>query len=168
MGRSARCQSYLSSIKCRSWAASPAVVGDNDTVTISGSNFPSGRARCRFGEQVIVESQAVWRGGLRCKVPPRHKNEDSKASRSVVEVAFEGSDFLKTRTSIAHVGGRPRHRSDALVQGAIKDLKTIYPSSGSLFWRHAGRCPRPAGLHVQRLRRLLRLRRRHWYHGSYE
>ena len=80
----------------------PAVVGDGDTVTVSGSNFPKGRARCRFGEQVIVESQAVWRDGLRCQVPPRHRDEDSKASR-VVEVAFEGSDFLKTRTSIAHV-----------------------------------------------------------------
>ena len=111
----------------------PAVVGDKDTVTVSGSNFPKGRARCRFGEQVIVESQAVWRDGLRCQVPPRHKDEDSKASR-VVEVAFEGSDFLKTRTSIAHVL-RPPSSGDVtrLVQGAIKDLKTIYPSSGSLF-----------------------------------
>ena len=80
----------------------PAVVGDNDTVTVSGSNFPKGRARCRFGEQVIVESQAVWRDGLRCQVPPRHRDEDTKASR-VVEVAFEGSDFLKTKTSVAHV-----------------------------------------------------------------
>jgi hypothetical protein len=111
----------------------PAVVGDNDTVTVSGSNFPKGRARCRFGEQVIVESQAVWRDGLRCQVPPRHRDEDSKASR-VVEVAFEGSDFLKTKTSVAHVL-RPPSSSEVtqLVSGAIKDLVSIYPSSGSLF-----------------------------------
>ncbi|CAH0369712.1 unnamed protein product, partial [Pelagomonas calceolata] len=111
----------------------PAVVGDDDTVTISGNNFPRGRARCRFGSQVIVVSEAVWRDGLRCRVPPRHKDEDNKASRAV-EVAFEGSDFLKTRTSIAHVLRPPSSNEvTQLVQGAIKDLKTIHPSSGSLF-----------------------------------
>ena len=111
----------------------PAVVGNNDTVTISGSNFPRGRARCRFGQQVIVVSEAVWRDGLRCRVPPRHKSEDSKASRTV-EVAFEGSEFLRTRTQIAHVL-RPPSSSEVtqLVRGAIRDLTDINPSSGSLF-----------------------------------